>query len=158
MSEPDPQTYLSDPLSPLARAERRNLLIASTIGLLVHYAGLVPTQISALGVEISPPEQSAVGFVIAAAICYFLAAFIIYATVDFFIWKKRYNDYQKSVEIMAQTWTEEDQRAHDEVHEHVPALTWYYQLSPVVAYARMIFEFPLPMLLAAFTAYKLFWS
>jgi hypothetical protein len=45
------QIRLRDPLAEVTRRERRLLLGASIIGLTVAKTGLVPTKISALGVE-----------------------------------------------------------------------------------------------------------
>lgn len=75
MSESDPSSFLGDPLSTLSRLERRNLLIATTVGLLVGHVGLVPTHISALGLEFDAPAQNAFLLVLALLILYMAFAF-----------------------------------------------------------------------------------
>ncbi len=88
MSEPNPVEFLADPLSPITRIERRNLLLASTAGILIAKAGLIPTQISALGITLSDPNQSTFIVVMALTVVYFLCAFVVYGVADFFIWRK----------------------------------------------------------------------
>jgi hypothetical protein len=51
LNEPNPVDYLIDPLNEITRKERRNSLIASTLGVLVAKASLVPSKFSALGIE-----------------------------------------------------------------------------------------------------------
>ena len=55
MAEPDPRDYLADPLSPISRAERRNLLLAATLAIRIAHVNLVPTQVTALGLTCAPP-------------------------------------------------------------------------------------------------------
>lgn len=144
MSGPNPIEFLSDPLSPIARAERRNLLIAGTVGLLVAIAGIVPTKISALGIELSLPAQEMFIYIVCGTIVYFLAAFIIYGVSDFFIWRKKYQDYLEAVEAYNDSWTEEDQEAYD--RSSTPKVAWLYQNSGLVALIRAFFEYALPVL------------
>lgn len=59
MSNANLSDFLTDPLSEVTRKERRNLLLASTAGVLVAKMGLIPARISVLGVEFSPPAQQA---------------------------------------------------------------------------------------------------
>lgn len=90
MSEPIFTDYLGDPLGEITRKERRNLLIAGTVGVLVAKAGLVPSKISALGIDLSAPAQDAFVMLVGLVIVYFLCAFIIYGVSDFFAWRKKY--------------------------------------------------------------------
>lgn len=151
MSEVDPSSFLADPLSQISRAERRNLLIASTVGLLVGHVGLVPTRISELGLDFNTPEQTAFLILLALVVVYMEFAFCIYATADFFMWRKRYYDYRVAAERASSNWTLEDQMAEDEIHQSVPPIYWYWQKAPVVAWLRIIFEFILPLCVGAYT-------
>lgn len=146
MPEPSPTDFLSDPLSDVARKERRNLLIASITGILIATAGLVPKHISALGIEFSPLAQNAFVILAALVVVYFVFAFAIYGISDFFIWRKKYQDYLVAVEAEMQGWTEEDQHYHDELHHYVPRIDWLYNWSKPAAFARIIFEFVLPVI------------
>ncbi len=92
MSEPSPvEILLEDPLSEVTRKERRNLLAAAAIALSMAKIGLVPTKITALGIEFSPAERSRLFFVLAAIVGYFLTTFIVYATSDLVGWRARYH-------------------------------------------------------------------
>lgn len=152
---PSPIDYLTDPLSPLTRAERRNLLFASFVGVLISKAGLVPTKISAFGIDLSAPQQSAFTFVTSLVVIYFLIAFVSYALPDFLTWRKKHQDYLESVEILGRNWTQEDQMAHDEVQVALPSIRWLYRSSPSVACIRLLFDCVIPILFAGYSIYAL---
>ena len=157
MTEPDPRDYLADPLSPIARVERRNLLLAATLAILIAHVNLVPTQISALGLTFAPPAQTAFLVITVFVVLYFVVAFGMYAVADFFIWRKRYYDYLAAMERESKDWTLEDQIEHDEIHANLPTIDWYYEWSPRVANVRMLFEFVLPLLVGAYAISALIW-
>ena len=157
MAEPDPRDYLADPLSPIARAERRNLLLAGTLAILISHVNLVPARITALGLEFAPPAQASFLVITALVVGYFMFAFATYALADLFVWRKRYYDYLAAVERESKDWTLQDQIEHDEIHANLPTIDWYYQWSPRVANVRMLFEFVLPLLVGAYAASALVW-
>ncbi|MGE3571171.1 MAG: hypothetical protein AB7G71_08800 [Burkholderiales bacterium] len=157
MAQPDPRDYLADPLSPIARAERRNLLLAATVAILIAHVNLVPTRFTALGLEFAPPAQTAFVVITTLVVGYFIVAFATYALADLFVWRKRYYDYLAAVEKESQDWTLEDQIAHDEIHANLPTIDWYYEWSPRVANLRMLFEFVLPLLVGAYAISALVW-
>ena len=80
------QTRLRDPLSEVTRKERRNLLAVSVIGIVIDKIGLVPTKITALGIEFSQSDKSGLLAVLAVIIFYFLLAFLIYCISDLAAW------------------------------------------------------------------------
>jgi len=157
MPEPDPRDYLADPLSPIARAERRNLLLAATLAILIAHVNLVPMRITALGLEFAPPAQASFLVITALVVGYFIVAFAMYAVADLFVWRKRYYDYLAAVERESKDWTLQDQIEHDEIHANLPTIDWYYQWSPRVANVRMLFEFVLPLLVGAYSVSALMW-
>ena len=108
MNSPSPVDYLVDPLGTVTRLERRNLLLAATIGLLFSQVGLVPTEFTTLGIKLSAPQQSAFLLIIALAIAYFFVAFLAYGLPDFFIWRKKYQDYRVYALNEEQNWSQED--------------------------------------------------
>lgn len=84
MSEPIyQQVLLKDPLSEETRKERRNLLGVSTLGIVMVKSGLIPSKISALGIEFSQADQTVLLYALAVITIYFLLAFIFYALSDF---------------------------------------------------------------------------
>ena len=88
------QILLKDPLSEVARKERRNLLAVAAAGVVIGKTGMVPTKISALGIEFSQADRAALVRVLAAVISYFLVAFVLYAASDFTAWRARYHESQ----------------------------------------------------------------
>lgn len=152
MSEPTFTDYLGDPLGEITRKERRNLLIAGTVGVLVAEAGLVPSKISALGIDLSAPAQDAFVMLVGLVIVYFLCAFFIYGVSDFFAWRKKYQDYLEAVERLQGNWSKEDQARYDEIRTAVGDIAWIYSASKPVAFIRMFFEFGLPIIYGLFVA------
>ena len=80
-------TLLTPPLRDRTREERKNLLLASAIGLVIARAGLVPSKISFLGVEFTNAQANSLLRIAAAAVGYFIVAFMIYALSDWLIWR-----------------------------------------------------------------------
>lgn len=156
MPEPSPTEFLADPLSDISRRERRNLLFTSVTGILIAKTGLVPNRISALGVEFSAPAQDALVVLMAAVVLYFVFAFVIYGASDFLVWRKRYQDYLVAVEMSSQSWTQEDQQRHDELHKHIPRIDWLYNWSKPTALVRILFEFLLPIIIGIVSTCFLF--
>lgn len=154
MSSPNPIEFLTDPLSNISRSERRNLLISSVIGFLVSKAGIVPKKISALDIELSLPAQGTFVYLVGATIIYFLLAFIVYGLSDFFIWRKRYQDYLEAVEAHMSSWSEEDQKAYE--NTYTPPIPWLYQKAGFIAYTRAFFEYLLPLLVGVISAVVVF--
>lgn len=146
MIEPNPVDYLNDPLSEITRTERRNLLIASTVGLLVAKGGLVPSKILAFDIELPVPEQEVFITLVALTVFYFVAAFVIYGVSDFFVWRKKYQDYLEQVSHFQESWSEQDQNSYDELHTSVPKITWLYRCSKPVAFTRILFEYAVPII------------
>lgn len=79
---------LIDPLRPQSRLSRRNLLVSSVIGFLVSKGGLVPTKLSALGIEFSKPNQEAFTYLVAAIVIYFITEFTVHGLADYVRWKQ----------------------------------------------------------------------
>lgn len=77
-----PQELLKDILREETRKERRNLLAASAVGIVIVKAGLIPTKISALGIDFSQTDQRTLLWVLLGVTAYFLAMFVVYALSD----------------------------------------------------------------------------
>lgn len=76
-----------DPLSEVTRRERRSLLGVSALSIAMSITHLIPTKISALGVEFPPTEQGLFLLVVAGVVIFYLLAFIVYAWADYINWK-----------------------------------------------------------------------
>ncbi|QIR07674.1 hypothetical protein [Salinivibrio costicola] len=78
---------LREPLNETTRKVRRNLMAASVVGIVLTKVGLVPTKISAFGVEFSSSNQQALMLLLASAICYFTVSFIVYVYSELTAWR-----------------------------------------------------------------------
>jgi len=154
--DPNPSDFLADPLSSICRLERRNLLIANMVGILIVEVGLIPTQISTLGITLSFKEQNTFIFIIACMIMYFSSAFIIYAINDFFIWRKKYQDYLISVVTYLENSSQEDEYEYQQRRNEPPEIAWLYNLSKPMAYLRVSFDFILPIIFSLYTLSLIF--
>lgn len=152
---PDPATILVDPLSPVCRRARRNLLAAGVGGILVGRAGLVPTQLAGFGISLGVPEQNWLVSLLVLTIVYFVVAFALYGLADFMIFRKAYHGYKESIEIAGDDWTEDDQWRHDELRSRVGDIGWVYRWSKPAAIGRALFEFALPVLVGGYGIYSL---
>jgi hypothetical protein len=76
----------NDPLSPYARAQHRNLLIASSVGFL--FLVLKPERISALGISIESSKRGWILFILLAAVIYFEFAFFAASRADYHLWRQ----------------------------------------------------------------------
>lgn len=83
MSEETTDPRLIDLLSANTKSARRNLLISCVVGVSVAKVGLIPTKISALGIEFSNINKANFSYLVMSACAYFLATFIGYAAIDF---------------------------------------------------------------------------
>lgn len=84
------EILLHDPLTEVTRKERRILLGACAIAFTIARTELVPSKISALGVEFTAGDQKSLFSIMALFITYFLWAFLTYAISDFVAWRVAY--------------------------------------------------------------------
>lgn len=84
----------SDSMGESARREKKSLLIASVCAYAVSTAGLVPSKISALGIEASQIDRRAFLLIVAMIVLYFLVFFLLYSIPDFLAWWSRYSLWQ----------------------------------------------------------------
>jgi hypothetical protein len=83
MAEIDPvELLLVDPLSQVTRKARTRLLTLGLLAIVVAKAHVVPTRISALGVEFTETNQKTLLVLTAAVLVYLLLEFAIYAFFD----------------------------------------------------------------------------
>lgn len=146
MTEPNFTDFLGDPLSETTRKERRNLLLASTAGIAIATMKMVPTKLSSLGIDFSPPAQSSFLILVMVVVAYFFFAFITYGAADYFVWRKKYQDYLVAREQEALNWSWEKQLAEDALYKNIPSAIWLYNWHTPVAFTRLIFEFFIPII------------
>ncbi len=144
-----------DPLSEVTRKERRALLAVSLLSLALVQTGLLPTEISALGIKFNSTDQKALLKLLAVVIGYLSIAFILYAASDFLAWRLALNRVIRDVHLRRSRLTAEEREAeHDALYGsqiYQPPARIVYSLSTIVSIARAIFEFILPIVVAAYT-------
>jgi len=95
MTSPTVNPRFRDPLSEVARKERLYLLGTSMVGITINYTGLVPAEITTLGIKFGEANQNALFYIFAIIVAYFLAAFVIYAASDFVAWVASFREWSK---------------------------------------------------------------
>lgn len=63
------------------------------LGILIASAGVVPEEISALGISLSAPDQRDFLWLLIAIIMYFISAFVVYGWTDLLVWRKKLHDF-----------------------------------------------------------------
>lgn len=94
-----PQNKIKNPLSEETRKERWHLLLTSAVSITLVKANIVPTKISALGIDFSPANQRMLLYILIGITIYFLVAFIIYGLTDF--WSYRILDSKEEFLFIA---------------------------------------------------------
>lgn len=149
---------VGDPLSLVTRRERRNLLVASVVGVVMVNVGLTPSKIAALGIEFTPDNQSVLRSILGIVVLYFGAAFLLYGTSDFLAWRlalhKRIREgYRRHEERMRQPPSKEPTYEIRDIHLPLE-MAMTRALGPV-SVLRAIFEFALPLGIGAYAAWLL---
>ena len=147
---------LRDPLSDVTRKERRALLGASLLGVALVKTGLLPTEVTALGVKLATSDQRMLLFLLAAVCGYFLIAFLAYAASDYVAWQIALQEALRERIRRSQEDGDDDyeQMMHSEVErvldERYPWLQRASRYVLPVSRMRASFEFILPVLFAAY--------
>lgn len=155
MAENGKDLLLHDPLSPETRKERRMLLTTSILAAILVKAGLVPTKISALGVDFSSTDQKILLQIVAVIASYFLLGFIIYASADFLAWHRaRHAQLEEKIRRIARSRDSlEAMYVQGEEEMLMDALAKYkdlFKLTGAVSIIRAIFEFILPIFVGVY--------
>ena len=121
-SESPLEISLRDPLSEVTRKERKMLLGISILSIFIVKTGLVPSNISAFGIDFDKANQQAFQIVIAFVVVYFLVAFILYGLSDFLAWRISFNEGSK---ITYQAFFDKISRGKiaktDDAHKNYPS-------------------------------------
>ena len=153
------QVILRDPLSEVTRGERRMLLGISVLSLFVAKTGLIPSKISALGVDLERADQRAFLVVMALVVAYFVVAFVLYGLTDFLAWRLSYNEGSKVAyqEIFDRMHRPESSSSNNPSSYYpddwIPR--WPNHLATPISFARALFEFFLPVLVGGYAIYAL---
>ena len=144
---------LRDPLTETTRKERRALLGASAVGIVIVKSGLVPSKINALGIEFTRTDQRALILAIGAIVTYFLVAFAIYAASDFTAWRVAFHN-------ALEEWNREPNPAvGEETEEHrrgSQRARWWRIVGRPVSAVRATLEFLVPVVVGVYAMTVLF--
>lgn len=161
MASPSPsEVSVRDPLSKVTRTERRYLLAMSIIGITLVKTGLVPSKISALGIEFGAADQKSMLGIFGLVILYFLVAFIIYAAADFVTWRLSHAAAIREGWLPRPKKTDEtDNEYRKELERTALYLQHFeYKLSllahPILLF-RSALEFVLPVIVGVYAIVKL---
>lgn len=138
-------TRLQDALSPETRLARKSLLAFSAIGVAVVKVGLLPSKISALGIEFDKLNQKSFAGLLAVISFYFLITFLSYALSDFLLWKSN----KRQLEISFYT---------KNLLPSFYALGGVYRLSKLsgaVSWLRCILDFFVPIIVSGYAIFIL---
>jgi len=161
---------VTDPLSAHTRSLRKLLLISSVVAAAVAKAGLVPTQISALGLQFSQADRGSILWLIGAVVLFALVSFLVVALADFSAWRmslyassweEESESYETTHKLMLEykSLTEEDKEMLQEQERRLSAM-WrnaghvgrYMSMKKIVgviSWARVVVEFVAPVLAGA---------
>lgn len=159
--EKDAAASVRDPLTEVTRRERRLLLAVSTVCFAMSKAGLVPTKISALGIDFSQSDQKAIFYILAAILVYLLVTFIAYAAADFIQWRISAAEAFRSwwhtsigeLEEAAKTESVQREYIKEQLGLHFPTTTAAVGWAGTVSMIRAFIEFFFPILFGVYCAY-----
>jgi hypothetical protein len=150
---------LRDLLTEVTRKERRMLLGVSVLAIFVARTGLVPSKISALGVDFELAQQQAFLWMFPPVVGYFLFAFVLYGAADFIAWRIAYNEgskenFKKLLEGVLPK-TAKDAATSEYVPEGWVSV-WPNHMARPVSILRAMFEFLLPVCVGLYAVYAVY--
>ncbi len=145
---------LQDPLSEVTRGERKTLLGLSAVGITIAVSGLVPSKISALGIEFDRTDQSALLRMLATVITYFLVAFMVYGASDFVAWRVAYRNALIDILRERRARSQSEQADYENIVKRVPG-EWLAKATRPVSAVRAGFEFAIPLAVGVAAIYLL---
>jgi hypothetical protein len=146
-----------DPLSEVTRKERKALLGVAVIGIALAEVPLVPTKLSAFGLEFSTLNQRAFLALYAVVVAYFLIAFLVYAFTDYVAWKRsqaiHYREYLRQDELVRKSLgVEVEEEAMRRLSEDGCPYRGFasYRTAKFASGLRAAFEFLVPLATAIY--------
>lgn len=156
MEEKTPdQVRLQDPLSDITRKERRSLLGISILSIAMVKTKLIPTKISALGIEFTGANQKTLLFLVMLIVFYYLCAFTFYGLSDFLAWRIDIFEALKKAYKNAQMMEEREFEIHRKIVSD-PRTAFNLKFSSLASILRALFEFLLPLIVGIYSIYILY--
>jgi hypothetical protein len=149
--KPPTELLFGDPLAEVTRKERKSLLVVSAVAIVIAKTGLVPSKISALGIEFTQADKTALLRVLAAVVAYFVVAFLVYASSDFVWWRI-------SIQAAQTEWWDWYRYTYN--HKRQEGASGTFRLTRTFLYGpsavlRPIFDFVVPLAIAGYAIHAL---
>ncbi|MHB1051197.1 MAG: hypothetical protein ACYC09_14050 [Bacteroidota bacterium] len=146
----------SDFLSESTRKEKRALLGISVIAIAIVQTGLLPTKISALGIEFQLNDQRALLLLMVFVVVYFLIAFTMHASTDFIRWRVVYNSTLLDNLINEHARPEPPEYEDEDPYERTlnkvdRAISLWFRMAQHLTIGRAFWDFFFPFLFALYT-------
>ncbi|HEX5725489.1 MAG TPA: hypothetical protein VFX98_08480 [Longimicrobiaceae bacterium] len=134
-------TFLSDE----TKRDRRSLLIASVAAVAVGGAGIVPTQIGALGIAFSEEDRASLLWVIAGIVGYLLLGFLLHSVLDLLRWIAAYRRDTETLEAKLRAGDGDMQAVQQQLERLEKLKSWSVGL-----FLFAVYEFGIPLALGVF--------
>jgi hypothetical protein len=175
------KVLLSGPLAEATMKERRFLLGTSLMAFASVKAGLIPTQIRALGITSSQLDEDWFLFIMGIVVLYFWIAVLLYGISDAMLWwrvKKVLDQNEETLkdqagkdiekEAQAASWVRSDPELVEKVVERARTVV-LNKYAPFftrfdipglnqISYLRVSFDFLFPLVFGLFVMLSVFWN
>jgi len=146
-----PHLKVKDPLSEVTRKERRSLLAVSLIALVIVKVGLLPEEITTLGIKFAAHDKGGLITIFVFTISFYLIAFLIYALSDFISWRLAFiAERKKSFKESRETLIKEGVVLEEDLKISILENKWD-SVSTTTSRIRAIFEFIVPIAIAIYS-------
>jgi hypothetical protein len=161
-----------DPLRDRTQAQHRNVLIVSSLAILIAQLNLAPKRISAVGVDLQSDDRNYILVALLVAVAYLLVAFLLPAIADYTAWSAARRAAAKMRSQVKDALTDAERQQHERWDQQLAldpdkrTSTWseyenlqenvrswkerervYATLTPI-SHFRTFLDFGLPVLLA----------
>jgi len=142
---------LREPLNETTRRARRNLLAASVIGVIIAKVGLVPSKISAFGIDFTEANQQSLISLLALVIAYFGVTFVVYLYSELIAWQLVFRSEELKRLKEESERKRSDLSSDAELYFHDKARFTYFQARPTF-FLRIFVELIVPVVFAIYAA------
>jgi hypothetical protein len=132
-----------EPLSTATRKAKRNMMGISTLALIYKYGGLVPTEITNLGITLSETHLRNIKILFALTILYFIVTFVAWGLKDYFAWLSyiesefKYYNWKRIKEVY-------------KVHKRISYIVRVWLTHNAFCFCITMLEFQFPLIFAFF--------
>ena len=143
---------LREPLNETTRKVRRNLMAASVIGVVLTKVGLIPSKISAFGVEFTSSNQHALMILLSVAIAYFAVSLVVYVYSELTAWQIVFSSKElEELKAAGKTSSRLMGRLPDEADKFREYISKIHSKSKPTFYIRLFIELAIPLIFAVYS-------